>query len=85
MNYNGRCFTISQKELLINEEIRDKEVRCIDADGAQLGIISVKEAMQIATEKNLEKSGSVSINRIKITAELNVLKFFLAISSRIVT
>ena len=54
MNYNGRCFTISQKELLINEEIRDKEVRCIDADGAQLGIISVKEAMQIATEKNLD-------------------------------
>lgn len=54
MNYNRRCFTISQKELLINEEIRDKEVRCIDADGAQLGIISVKEAMQIATEKNLD-------------------------------
>ncbi len=54
MNFIGRCFTISQKELLINEEIRDKEVRCIDADGAQLGIISVKEAMQIAAEKNLD-------------------------------
>lgn len=38
----------------INEEIRDKEVRCIDADGSQLGIISVKEAMRIATEKNLD-------------------------------
>lgn len=49
-----RCFTISQKELQINEEIRDKEVRCIDADGSQLGIISVKEAMRIATEKNLD-------------------------------
>lgn len=50
----GRCFTISQKELQINEEIRDREVRCIDADGNQLGIISVKEAMRLATEKNLD-------------------------------
>lgn len=49
-----RCFTISQKELQINEEIRDKEVRVVDADGGQLGIISVKEAMRIATEKNLD-------------------------------
>lgn len=38
-----------------------------------------------ATEKNREKSGSVSISRINITAELNVLKFFRAISRRIVT
>ncbi len=49
-----RCFTISQKELQINEEIRDKEVRCIDADGNQLGIISGKEALRLATEKNLD-------------------------------
>ena len=38
-----------------------------------------------ATEKNREKSGSVSISRMNITAELKVLKFFRAISSRIVT
>lgn len=49
-----RCFTISQKELQINEEIRDKEVRCIDADGNQLGIISGKEALKLAAEKNLD-------------------------------
>jgi len=49
-----RCFAISNKELLINEEIRDKEVRVIDADGSQLGIISSKEALRIAAEKNLD-------------------------------
>lgn len=50
----GRCFTISQKELLINEEIRDKEVRVVDANGGQLGILATKEAMRIALEKNLD-------------------------------
>ena len=49
-----RCFTISKQELLINEEIRDKEVRVIDADGTQLGILSLKEAMNIAGDKNLD-------------------------------
>lgn len=53
-NHLGRCFTISQKELQINEEIRDKEVRCINADGSQMGIVSVKEAMRVAAEKNLD-------------------------------
>ncbi len=45
---------ISNKELLINEEIKDKDVRVIDSDGGQLGIISTKEAMRIATERNLD-------------------------------
>ena len=49
-----RCFTISKKELLINEEIRDKEVRLIGDDGAQLGIVTAKEAQKIASEKNLD-------------------------------
>ena len=45
--------TISN-ELMINEEIRDKEVRLIDADGTQLGIVSLREAMAVAQEKNLD-------------------------------
>jgi translation initiation factor IF-3 len=45
---------ISNKELLINEQIRDKEVRVIDSDGSQLGIISIKEAQNIAISKNLD-------------------------------
>ncbi|WP_429085276.1 translation initiation factor IF-3 [Brassicibacter mesophilus] len=47
-----RCPNI--KELQINEEIRDKEVRLIDVDGEQLGIVSSKRAQEIADEKKLD-------------------------------
>lgn len=50
-----RCLTISNnKELLINESIREKEVRVVDADGSQLGILPLKEALNIAASKNLD-------------------------------
>jgi translation initiation factor IF-3 len=50
-----RCFTISgKKELEINEAIRDKEVRVIDSDGSQLGVMSVRDAQRRADEKNLD-------------------------------
>ncbi|HEY8349719.1 MAG TPA: translation initiation factor IF-3 [Clostridia bacterium] len=39
---------------MINEEIRDKEVRLIDSDGTMLGIMSAKEALKIAMEKDLD-------------------------------
>ena len=39
---------------MINEQIRDKEVRLIDSDGTQLGILSGKEAQHIADEKRLD-------------------------------
>ncbi len=45
---------ISVKELLINEAIRDKEIRVIGSDGSQLGIMSAREAQQIANEQNLD-------------------------------
>lgn len=38
----------------INEEIRDAEVRVISADGKQLGVMSGKEAYQLANEKGLD-------------------------------
>lgn len=47
-----RCPIIS--DLLINEEIREREVRVIDADGTQLGILPTKEALRIAQEKELD-------------------------------
>ena len=50
----GRCFTISKKDLHINEDIREKEVRVIDADGSQLGIMPTRQALQIAAEKGLD-------------------------------
>ena len=39
-----RCRTIS--DLMINEQIRDKEVRLIGENGEQLGIMSAREAFQ---------------------------------------
>ncbi|WP_294487793.1 translation initiation factor IF-3 [uncultured Ruminococcus sp.] len=47
-------MTISSKEHQLNEEIRDKELRVIDVDGTQLGIISAEEALKIAFEKDLD-------------------------------
>lgn len=39
---------------MINEQIRDKELRVIDENGAQLGIISAREAQKLADEKKLD-------------------------------
>jgi len=39
---------------MINEQIRDKEVRLIDVDGTQIGIVSAKEAQMLANERNLD-------------------------------
>ena len=38
----------------INEEIRDQSVRVIDNEGNQLGIISSKEALEIAASRELD-------------------------------
>lgn len=47
-------MTISNKELTINEDIREKEVRVIDSDGSQLGLMSAKDAQAKAYEKDLD-------------------------------
>ena len=39
---------------MINEQIRDREVRLIGTDGEQLGIMSAREAMKIAQEAELD-------------------------------
>lgn len=38
----------------MNDEIRDREVRLIDNDGAMLGIMSSMDAQKIAITKNLD-------------------------------
>ena len=48
-----RCTAIS-KENLINEEIRDKEVRVIDTDGTMLGVMPTEQALELAAEKKLD-------------------------------
>ncbi len=47
-------MNIATKETQINEEIRDREVRVIDSDGTQLGIMPIAEAMRLADEKNTD-------------------------------
>lgn len=39
---------------MINEEIRDKEVRVIDSDGNMLGVMPTTEAQKLANTKNLD-------------------------------
>ena len=49
----GGASTIAA-ELLINEEIRDREVRVIGADGTQLGIMPTPKALELAEENELD-------------------------------
>lgn len=44
----------NSKDIQINEEIRDKEVRVIDNDGTQLGVMPSKEALRLAEEKDFD-------------------------------
>ena len=46
------CTTIS--ELMLNEQIRDKEVRLIGENGEQLGIMSSRDALKLAKEAELD-------------------------------
>ena len=41
-------------ELIINEEIRDKEVRLIDENGEQLGVMSAQQALALAEERGYD-------------------------------
>lgn len=45
---------ISKENTRVNGEIRVKEVRVTDANGEQLGIMPIKEAMRLAQEANLD-------------------------------
>ena len=38
----------------INEQIRDSEVRVIDSEGGQLGVMSAKEALKLAEDRDLD-------------------------------
>ena len=50
-----RCFTIGKLDHELNEEIRDKEIRVIGADGSQLGIMSAATALNLAAEQELDR------------------------------
>ncbi len=44
----------NKNDILINEEIRDKEVRVIDADNVMIGIMPIKDAQKMAGSRNLD-------------------------------
>jgi len=52
--YFSEVLKIANAVHQINEEILDKEVRLIGDQGEQLGIMSIQEAMRIATERELD-------------------------------
>ena len=47
-------YTTIKDQHQINEQIRDREVRVISAEGEQLGIMSAMEALRIAEDENLD-------------------------------
>ena len=51
--FQGRYKAIKDQHQ-INQEIRDREVRLIGEDGAQLGIVSAYEALRMAEERDLD-------------------------------
>ena len=44
----------NNRELDINEQIRDKEIRLIGANGQQMGIMSPRDALRMAAEQDLD-------------------------------
>lgn len=52
-NLLRRC-TLIAKTSFINEEIRANEVRVIGADGAQLGVMKLSEAIRLSNEAELD-------------------------------
>ena len=47
-------YTVIKEQHQINEEIRDREIRVISAEGEQLGIMSAQEALRLADEAELD-------------------------------
>lgn len=53
-NHRLEVLAISKQELQINEEIRDKEVLVIDANGEKRGVMSARDAQKLAFDQSLD-------------------------------
>ena len=60
-------LTIAKLDHQLNEEIRDKEVRLIGADGAQLGIMSSTQANDLNTKIKAASKFLADGNRVKVS------------------
>ena len=70
-----RCL-IDNKTVRINDRIRAKEVRVIDDDGAQLGIMPPAQALMIAEEKGLDLVEIAATATPPVCRIMNSGKFF---------
>ena len=54
--FQASCFRrcIGINDLMINEEIRDREVRVVDQNGEQLGVMPIRQALEMAEEAQLD-------------------------------
>lgn len=50
----GRCAIVKEGGIRINQQIRAREVRVIDTDGKQIGILPLSEALRLAENKQLD-------------------------------
>ena len=51
---NGGVFSISAKDMLVNEEIKLKEVRVIGVEGEAIGIMSSDDTLRLAYDKGYD-------------------------------
>jgi translation initiation factor IF-3 len=70
-----RC-PIDAKSVRINDRIRSKEVRVIDDDGAQLGIMPPSQALMIAEEKGLDLVEIAAAANPPVCKIMNAGKYF---------
>ena len=54
VNKGGNAIASKTDEIRVNEDIRSEKVRLISEEGTQLGIVSIREALQIASEKGFD-------------------------------
>lgn len=54
MTDNKEVWKINTNDLMINEEIRDREIRLVDENGEQLGIMPTRQAMELAEQRELD-------------------------------
>ena len=66
---------LSVKTLLVMKSIREKEIRVIDTDGTQLGVISTKEALQMAEEKDIRFSNDISNSKPPVCKIMDLGKY----------
>jgi len=54
LKLSGGAYKISAEDLRVNNKIRAREVRVVDNEGEQIGVMPLKKGLSLAEEKDLE-------------------------------